>query len=159
MTSPDERFRRQKDRIRKRLLKYTRKAFRMLPQMDKPRILDIGCGCGIPTLELAKLSHGEIVATDIDQPALDRLNRRKEETGLAERVQTVHCSMFDMEFPPRNFDIIWSEGSIYAIGFEKGIREWKRFLKPAGFMVVHDEQGNVEGKLHQIPDCGYELLG
>ena len=159
MTSPDERFRRQKDRIRKRLLKYTRKAFRMLPQMDKPRILDIGCGCGIPTLELAKLSHGEIVATDIDQPALDRLNRRKEETGLAERVQTVHCSMFDMEFPPRNFDIIWSEGSIYAIGFEKGIREWKRFLKPGGFMVVHDEQGNVRDKLKEISNCGYELLG
>lgn len=138
MTSPDERFRRQK---------------------DKPRILDIGCGCGTPTLELAKLSHGEIVATDIDQPALDRLNRRKEEAGLTERIQAVHYSVFDMDFPPRSFDVIWSEGSIYTVGFEKGIWEWKRFLKPAGFMVVHDEQGNVKDKLKEISSCGYELLG
>ena len=48
-----------KDLVRKRLLKYTRKAFRMLSQMDKPRILDIGCGSGAPTLELARLSQGE----------------------------------------------------------------------------------------------------
>lgn len=26
--------------------KYTRKAFQMLPAMDKPKILDIGCGPG-----------------------------------------------------------------------------------------------------------------
>ena len=47
-----------KDLVRKRLLKYTRKAFRMLSQMDKPRILDIGCGSGAPTLELSRLSQG-----------------------------------------------------------------------------------------------------
>ena len=67
--------------------------------------------------------------------------------------------MFDMDFPNESFDIIWSEGSIYAIGFERGLREWKRFLKPAGFIMVHDEQGNVKEKLEQISNCGYELLG
>jgi ubiquinone/menaquinone biosynthesis C-methylase UbiE len=148
-----------RDKIRKHLLKYTRKAYRMLPQTDKPRILDIGCGSGIPTMELARLSQGEITAIDIDQPALDKFNRRIEEAGLAERVQGVNCSMFDMDFPDGSFDIIWSEGSIYPIGFERGLREWKRFLKPAGFIVVHDEQGNVKGKLKQISNCGYDLLG
>ena len=148
-----------KDKIRKRLLKYTRKAFRMLPQMDRLRILDIGCGSGIPTLELARLSQGEVVAIDIDQPALDEFNRKIKEAGLTDRVQAVNCSMFDMDFPEGSFDIIWSEGSIYAIGFERGLREWKRFIKPAGFMVVHDEQGNVKGKLEQISNCDYELLG
>ena len=54
----DEPFQMRKDKIRKRFLKYTRKAFRMLPQIDKPRILDIGCGSGIPTLELARLGQG-----------------------------------------------------------------------------------------------------
>ena len=39
-----ERFRLGKDKIRKRLLKYTRKALQMLPKVDRPRILDIGCG-------------------------------------------------------------------------------------------------------------------
>ena len=66
--------------------------------------------------------------------------------------------MFDMNFPDESFDIVWSEGSIYAIGFERGLREWKRLLKPRGSMVVHDEQGNVREKLEQISNCGYELL-
>ena len=154
-----ERFRLGRDKIRKRLLKYTRKAFRMLPQMDRPRILDIGCGSGIPTLELARLSQGEVVAIDIDQPALDEFNRKIKEAGLTDRVQAVNWSMFDMDFPDESFDIIWSEGSIYAIGFERGLREWKRFLKPVGFIVVHDEQGNVKEKLEQISNCSYDLLG
>jgi len=148
-----------KDKIRKHLLKYTRKAFRMLPEMDRPRILDIGCGSGISTLELARLSQGEIVAIDIDQPALDKFDIRIRQAGLTDRIRSVNCSMFDMDFPNESFDIIWSEGSIYAIGFERGLREWKRFLKPSGFIMVHDEQGNVKEKLEQISNCGYELLG
>ena len=148
-----------KDLIRKRLLKYTRKAFRMLSQMDKPRILDIGCGSGAPALELARLSQGEVIGIDIDQPALDQFTRKIKEAGLTEQVKAVNCSMFDMDFPDESFDIIWSEGSIYAIGFERGLLEWRQFLKPGGFMVIHDERGNVEEKLEQIYNCGYELLG
>jgi len=148
-----------KDLVRKRLLKYTRKAFRMLPQMDTPRILDAGCGSGVPTMELARLSNGEIIGLDIDQPALDKLTGKIKEAGLADRVQAVNCSILDMDFADESFDIIWSEGSIFAIGFRKGLQEWKRFLKPNGFMVIHDEKGNVKEKLEQISSCGYELLG
>jgi ubiquinone/menaquinone biosynthesis C-methylase UbiE len=146
-------------KIRKHFLKYTRKAFRMLPEMERPRILDIGCGAGIPTIELARLGQGEVTGIDIDQPALDKFNEKIKEAGLGDRITAINCSMFDMDFPDENFDIVWSEGSIYATGFAKGLREWKRLLKPDGFMVVHDEQGNVEEKLRQIPNCGYELLG
>ena len=153
-----ERFQSGKDKIRKRLLKYTRKAFRMLPQMEKPRILDIGCGSGIPTIELARLSNGEITGIDIDQSALDKFKREIEKEQLSTRIQAECCSIFDMDFPDESFNIIWAEGSIYAIGFEKGLREWKRFLKPDGYMVIHDEQGNISKKLEQISSCGYEIL-
>ena len=155
----DKRFDVLKDKIRKRLLKYTRKAFRMLSQIDKPQILDIGCGSGIPTMELARLSRGEVIGTDIDQPALDKFARKIAEAGLNKWVQALNCSMLDMDFPEESFDIIWSEGSIYVIGFEKGLQEWRRFLRPSGFMVIHDEQGNLREKLEQISNCGYELLG
>ncbi|MFC1967541.1 class I SAM-dependent methyltransferase [Chloroflexota bacterium] len=155
----DEQFNIRKDETRKRLLKYTRKAFRMLPQMDKPKILDIGCGSGIPTLELARLGQGEVIGIDIDQPAMDKLATRIKETGLTSRVQAINCSILDMTFPDASFDIIWSEGSIYAIGFERGLRDWKRLLKPDGYMVIHDEQGNVREKLGLIAASGFELLG
>jgi ubiquinone/menaquinone biosynthesis C-methylase UbiE len=148
-----------RDIVRRRLLKYARRAFRMLPELDKPRILDIGCGSGVPTMELARLGQGEVIGIDVDQRALDKLNRKIREAGFANRVQAMNCSILDMLFPDESFDIIWSEGAIFVVGFEMGIREWKRFLKPNGFMVIHDEKGNVEGKLEQISNCGYKLLG
>ena len=159
MLSGEAQFQRQKDRIRKRLLKYTRKAFRMLPPLDKPRILDIGCGSGMPTMELARLSNGEVVGLDIDQDALDMLRGNLEKAGLSARVKIINRSLLDMEFPDESFDIIWAEGSINVIGFKTGLQEWKRLLKPDGFMMVHDERGNIEEKLDQISSCGYELLG
>lgn len=153
-----EQFQLQRDQIRKRLCKYTRKAFLTLPPIDKPRILDIGCGSGIPTIELARLSNGEITGIDIDQSALDKFKREIEKEQLSTRVQAECCSIFEMDFPDESFDIIWSEGSIYPLGFEKGLREWKRFLKPDGYMVIHDEKGNISKKLEQISSCGYEIL-
>ena len=152
-------FQIKKDSVRKRLAKYTRKAFRMLPEMDKPRILDVGCGSGIPTMELARLSQGEIMGIDIDQSALDKLTKKIREAGLSDRVKVVNCSISNMSFPDECSDLIWSEGSIFVIGFKRGLQEWNRFLKPNGFMVVHDEKGNVTQKLEQISSCGYELLG
>jgi len=147
-----------KDLLREGLSKYTRKAFHMLPELDKPRILDVGCGSSVPTMELAGLSNGQIIGLDINQPLLDRLTRNIEKAGLSDRVKTLKCSMFDMDFPDESFDIIWAEGSISVIGFKRGLKEWRRFLKPDGFLVVHDEMGNITEKLEQISSCGYDLL-
>jgi len=148
-----------KDQLRKRFLKYTRKAFRMLPPLDKPRVLDVGCGSGVPTMELARLSNGQIIGLDINQPLLNRLRRKIKKAGLSDRVKTLKCSMLDMDFPDESFDIIWAEGSISAIGFKRGLKEWRRFLRPQGFLVVHDEIGNITEKLEQVSSCGYDLVG
>jgi ubiquinone/menaquinone biosynthesis C-methylase UbiE len=147
-----------KDGLREGLLKYMRKAFLMLPEVRSPRILDIGCGSGVPTIELARLSGGEITAIDIDQTALDILIDKIKKEGLADRIKVENLSMLDMDFPDASFDIIWSEGSIYVLGFERGLKEWRRFLRTGGFIVVHDEKGDVEEKQKQISRCGYELI-
>jgi len=146
------------DHYRKRLNKYTRKAFKMLPRLEKPRILDIGCGSGVPTIELAKMSNGETIGIDINQSLLDKLNRKIEEEDLSRRVKIKRCSLFEIDFPDESFDILWAEGSIWIIGFEKGLKEWRRLLKPNGFLVVHDEIKTVSNKLGKIPSCGYKLV-
>jgi ubiquinone/menaquinone biosynthesis C-methylase UbiE len=147
------------DLFREGLNQYTGRAFQMLPELDKPHILDIGCGSGVPTMELARLSNGQIIGLDIDQSLLDKLARKIEEAGLSSRVKTLKRSMFELDFPDESFDIIWAEGSISRIGFESGLKEWRRFLKPHGFLVVHDEITNLTKKTEQIPSCGYDLLG
>ena len=147
-----------KDLLREGFSKYTRKAFHMLPELDKPRILDVGCGSGVPTMELAKLSNGQIIGLDVNQPSLDRLKRKIEKAGLSDRVKVMKCSMVDMDFPDESFDIIWAEGSIAVIGFKRGLKEWRQFLKPNRFLAVHDEIGDITEKLEQISSCGYDLL-
>jgi ubiquinone/menaquinone biosynthesis C-methylase UbiE len=147
-----------RDSSRKRLLKYTRKAFKLLPNLDKPRILDAGCGSGLPTIELAKLSKGKVVGVDIDQSLLDKLNRKIEREDLSNRVETRKCSMLKLDLPDESFEIIWFEGATRAIGFEKGLKEWRRLLKPNGFLVIHDEIKTVANKLEKTQSLGYKLI-
>ena len=149
----------QKDRLRARLTVYLRKAFQILPELNKPTILDIGCGTGIPTMELARLSNGRVTGLDISQPLLDELMKKIDAAALSDRVNAVKGSLFAMAFPDERFDILWSEGSIGVIGFERGLKEWRRLLRPGGFLVVHDEIANISHKRTQIAKCGYELLG
>ena len=146
------------DRFRKVFSKYTIKAFQKLPKMVKPRILDIGCGSGVPTMELAKLSDGEIIGIDIDQESLDRLSRKIEQEGLNNRVKALKCSLLDIKFPDNSFDIIWAEGSITSLGVEKSLRGWNRILKPKGFIVIHDEIKHFFKKRDKVASCGYKMI-
>ncbi len=159
MDSAKERFQAEKDAVRRRLCKYTRKAFRAIPQIERPRILDIGCGSGESTMELAGICDGEFTCIDIDTEMLDIFTGKVNKAGLQDRVKIIYMSMLDMDFPEESFDIIVAEGSIYAVGFEKGLKLWKRLLKPSGCMIVHDARGDIDSKLKQISDCGYDLLG
>jgi len=151
-------FQAEKDGVRRRLFKYTQKSFRIIPQMDRPKILDAGCGSGVSAVELAKSVDCEITCIDIDREMLDVLRKNVGEEGLEDRIKVIERSILDMDFPDESFDIILAEGSVYAIGFEKGLEEWKRFLRSGGYILLHDAQGNIEEKLKIISGCGYELL-
>ena len=117
----------------------TGKAFSMLKDLPpKPHILDIGCGPGMQTMDLIKLTKGTIVAVDNHQPYLDVLNEKVTRAEFSGRIQVMNHDMFTLDFKDKSFDVIWAEGAIYIIGFEKGLIEWKKFIKPNGFLVVHE---------------------
>jgi SAM-dependent methyltransferase len=160
--------------------RYTRQAYKMLPELNEPCILDVGCGPGAPTLELARLSQGKIIGMDTHLSYLRRLVRTAEEEGLSDRVKAVRGSMLEMGFLKKSFDLIWSEGAIYIIGFEKGLSEWRCLLKPGGYLVVHELTWlspdppkeiydywkrlyagirTVPENLKKIPGLGYEVMG
>jgi len=105
---------------------------------DRPRILDVGCGSGAQTIELARATRGEIVAVDIRQRFLDELTEHARDAGVLPQITTVNASMFDMQFPAESFDLIWSEGAIYIAGFAAGLGAWRRFLKPGGWLAVSE---------------------
>lgn len=73
---------------------------------------------------------------DIDSDALDRFKERILSEGLSDRVSALSMSLFELSFEDESFDIIWSEGSIYPIGFERGLQELRNLLKSGGCLVI-----------------------
>jgi ubiquinone/menaquinone biosynthesis C-methylase UbiE len=88
--------------------------------------------------------------------------------------------MCNLKFEDNNFDVIWSEGAIFVVGFEKELREWRRLLTSKGYVVVselcwlkHDAPKEAEGYMMQmypviktiegnveiIRNNGYRLVG
>jgi SAM-dependent methyltransferase len=117
----------------------TRKVWSLLPSVPPDaKILDIGCGSGTQTRDLTPLTTGTITAVDNHQPFLDTVDAWARKAGMAHRVKTVHASMDALPFDKRSFDLIWSEGAVFIVGFEKGLNLWKPFLKKGGYMVVSD---------------------
>jgi SAM-dependent methyltransferase len=102
------------------------------------RIADIGCGTGASTLVLARDLDAHITAVDLLPPFLVRLEQAARERDLADRITTLAASMDQLGFDDGSLDVIWSEGAIYNIGFEHGIRSWRRFLKPGGIIAVSE---------------------
>ena len=148
----------ERDKLRENLLKYTRKTFKLIPEINNPQILDVGCGTGVPTIELAKISDGHVTGIDIDEISLEILRRRIKNVGLNSRVSVLNKSIKTMDFKDKSFDIIWSEGAVFVIGFENSIKNWRKFLKPNGFMVFHDDIKDKSKKLGLIEKYGYQLI-
>ncbi len=117
--------------------KSTRRAFNTIPKLPKqPFILDIGCGPGVQTIELAKLSNSKIIALDNHQAFLDKLMKKAKDEGLLDHIVSKNISMLDMDFEENTFDIIWSEGALYFMGFQNGLRRCHQLLKRDAYLAV-----------------------
>lgn len=156
----------------------TLKAAALYPVRNAPvKILDVGCGVGAHTFQLAQLlPMAEITAIDNNPAHIAEFQKTAELSGLSMRVKGAVMSMFEMTFADESFDLIWAEGSIYIAGFTNGIRDWKRLLKTDGYLICSEiswlvdhpsekcrqywseayaEMDSVANKLEQIKSAGY----
>ena len=118
----------------------TEKALNLIEfsQDQSLKILDIGCGTGSQTFTLARNLNGHITAVDLFPEFLEKLNLKAKDLGYEKRITTKACSMDELPYRENEFDLIWSEGAIYNMGFEKGVKEWQRFIKPGGYLAVSE---------------------
>jgi ubiquinone/menaquinone biosynthesis C-methylase UbiE len=75
---------------------------------EETKILDIGCGCGATTLEIAKLvNQGEVIGVDISEPMLERATQTASDMALTNISYQVKDVQVD-EMPNNYFDIAFS---------------------------------------------------
>ena len=158
----------------------TRIAANFLPEQSYQSILDIGCGPGMQTMDLASVyPRSEITALDYYTAFLEQLDRSCRERGLS-NISTMKGSMMKLPFKKGVFDLIWSEGAVYIMGFEEGLKQWRPFLKEGGCLAVtelswlspyrpdiieeywednYPDMSDIPANLEMIEQTGYRLCG
>ncbi len=145
---------------------------------DDLNILDIACGVGSSTILLSNFFKSSTVeAFDLFKHYIDRLDEKISQNNLEDRVFSYVMDMRDPDFANEEFDIVFCEASAEIIGFKRALKEWKRLLKPNGYMVIsdvswlqrpssesrnfwkntYDEIDTIENKISQIKD-DYEFI-
>jgi ubiquinone/menaquinone biosynthesis C-methylase UbiE len=115
----------------------TFKALSFLDDLNKTsRVVDLGCGTGGQTMVLAQSITGNITGVDLFPEFINIFNENAKRLNLQERVNGIVGSMENLSFKKEEFDLIWSEGAIDSIGFEKGLNYWNSFLKKNGYVAV-----------------------
>jgi SAM-dependent methyltransferase len=108
-------------------------------------ILEVGCGTGRVTIEMAKrLTSGRVVGIDIfervsgNSPDIATENARIE--GVSDRTKFLHGDVTDIPFEDARFDIVTMGSGLYEIEEDelkaKALAEVNRVLKPGGRFVT-----------------------
>lgn len=98
------------------------------------RVLDIGCGCGQTSLELAQRvgPTGQVLGVDISEPMLEVARRRGGEAGLA-NVSFLAADAQTRAFPPGGFDLAFSRfGVMFFDDPTAAFRNIAAALRPDG---------------------------
>ena len=119
---------------------------------EKSKMADVGCGTGGQTMVLAQNTAGEIIGVDICADYVRRLNQSAQNHHLQDRVKGIAGNMENLPFEEGELDLIWSEGAIYNMGFERGLNEWRKFLKPGGYIAVTENTWFTEERPDEIQD-------
>jgi SAM-dependent methyltransferase len=90
------------------------------------QILDLDCGTGGQTMVMAQYVLVTVTGMDLFPQFINLFNANAAKLNLQDRVKGIAGLMDDLPFGNEAFDLIWSEGAIYNIGFERGLNEWMR---------------------------------
>lgn len=123
---------------------------------DRSLIADLGCGTGGQTVTLAQHAPGHITGLDFFPGFIDRFNDNARKLNLQDRVEGIVGSMDNLPFGEGELDLIWSEGAIYNIGFERGLNEWRKYLKTGGYIAVSESTWFTEERPAEIHDFWME---
>jgi ubiquinone/menaquinone biosynthesis C-methylase UbiE len=123
---------------------------------EDSKIVDLGCGTGAQTMVLARNTPGTITAIDLFPGFVEKLNQNAQRLNLRDKVKGLVGSMDTLDFRKNELDLIWCEGAIYNIGFEKGLNYWHGFLKKGGYIAVTDASWFTDERPQEIYDFWHD---
>jgi SAM-dependent methyltransferase len=158
-----------------------RRALAMMADLPAhPRVLDLGCGPGAGSSNLARLTGGRVTALDLHAPFVVQQAAAARASGLSRRLDPVCADMRAVPFPPAVFDLVWSEGALYSIGFRRGLEVCRRLVRPGGVVAVSEavwtapepprevahwwtaayaDIASIGEKAEAVRDAGFDILG
>jgi SAM-dependent methyltransferase len=77
-----------------------------------------------------------VLGLDLHAPFLRELEERARRAGLGPQVHAVRADMGRAPFAPGSFDLVWSEGALYSVGFSRGLEIACGLLRPGGHLVA-----------------------
>lgn len=132
-----DRFVKYRDLVVAGLAQHGEAAMRLYPPQPGDRVLDIGCGFGDTTQELARLvgSDGEAVGVDVSEPFIEASTKEAAEAGV-ENVDffAVDVQVGDLKGP---YDHAFSRmGVMFFANPVQALRNIRSALRPGGRLVA-----------------------
>lgn len=132
---------------------------RVLPLSREMTALEIGCGTGLVTCDLAPLLK-RIVATDTSAGMLAVLAEKTAALGLENVEPRRHDLIGDGDLPEGTFDLIYSAMTLHHIEDTRALlAACGRHLKPGAPLALADldkEDGSFHDDMTGVAHCGFD---
>lgn len=110
---------------------YTEKLISLLPSSPRPKILELGCGAGIPSTQYLA-QHADVTGNDISSVQLALAKKNAPSATL------IHSDMMSLSFPPNSLDAVIALYSIIHLPREEQAELFKKmygWVKEGGYFV------------------------
>ncbi len=127
-------------------------------------VLDLGCGPGFFSIEIAKLliDSGKVIAADLQEGMLDKLRQKIKGTELEKRITAHKCQEESISLSEK-VDFVLAFYMIHEVpNQDKLFRELKSIVKPNGQLFIIEPKFHVSKKsfdlmIDRVKEMGFEI--
>jgi ubiquinone/menaquinone biosynthesis C-methylase UbiE len=114
--------------------RYRHRLYGRVDLVRAERVLDVGCGTGAVTLDIAESTRGQVVGIDIDEDKLEEARRLQE---VVPNLEFQVADVQDLPFPDGAFDLVtFNIVLVYVPDKQRALQEMARVVKPGGYVLA-----------------------
>ena len=125
-------------------------------------VMDLGCGPGFFTIEIAKMVNdsGKVIAADLQEGMLQKLRTKISGTPLDGIIKTIKCET-DQIYVPEKVDFILAFYMVHEVPDKDKLFETLKILlnEKGKLLIVEPKFGHVNKKEFDITICKAEKIG